>query len=143
MCVGNFPDQLRLYYQVASGNLVVADWLSFTQFDYTCTVASIYHIFELVPYLLLIYWLLDKTNSTQVLGRSSGWNLNEDILLGQFGMEAPITSFANGQVPSDGQLVYGNVTMLPSLIDILMSGTGGVTAVEWFVEANFISQSSC
>lgn len=45
MFVGNFPDQLRLYYQVASGNLVVADWLSFTQFDCTCTVASI------LPYL--------------------------------------------------------------------------------------------
>jgi len=46
MLVGNYPDQLRLYYQIASGNLVVADWLSPTQFDVVCTIASI------LPYLL-------------------------------------------------------------------------------------------
>jgi hypothetical protein len=58
-------------------------------------------------------------------------------------MEAPITSFPNGRGPSNGTLIYGNVTQLPDLLDILMSGTGGVTAVELFVEAIFIFQSSC
>lgn len=75
-------------------------------------------------------------------GKSSGWNPNEDHPLGQFGMEAPVTSFPYKQsgfwVP-----VYGNVTGLPDLVDVPMSGSGGVTAVEWFVEAFFNCQSSC
>lgn len=65
-------------------------------------------------------------------GRSSGWNLNEDELHGQFGLEAPITSFAFGGSPSP-ILAYGNVTGMPQLVDILMSGSAGVTAVGWLV----------
>ncbi|KAI9868001.1 MAG: hypothetical protein M1830_005714, partial [Pleopsidium flavum] len=107
MVVRNYPSQLRLYYQVTSGYLVGADWLSLPQFADTL-----------------------KNNSALVYGRSSGWNLNEDDLHGQFGLEAPITSFPFGDSRS-WTLAYGNVTGLPDLVDVFMSGSGGVKAVEW------------
>lgn len=36
MDVDNYPSQLRLYYQLASGNLVGVDWLSPAQYADTC-----------------------------------------------------------------------------------------------------------
>lgn len=50
--VRDYPSQLRLFYQIASGNLVVADWLSLQQFNDASTVASI------LPHLLLFRDLL-------------------------------------------------------------------------------------
>ena len=131
--VSNYTPQLRLYYQIASGSLVGADWLSSAQFADAGTVAPLLHASHLLSMSSFSDLLLVRNDSAQMTGKSSGWNPNEDQPLGQFAMEAPITSFPIHWVYDNWVPVYGNVTGLPAIIDVLMSGSAGVTAVEWCV----------
>ena len=73
-------------------------------------------------------------DSSDVQGKSAGWNLNEDHPLGQFAMEAPVTSFSFGKT-NVNVTSYGTVTGYPDVVGVLMSGSRGLTATQWYVGA--------
>ena len=127
----HYPNQLRLYYQIASGNLVAAEWVSPPQF----ADARTYILY--VSFLLLCPCTSDRTgleryDPSGVSGNSAGWNLYETRPLGQFDMTAPVASFPFSTT-ADWVESYGNVTGLPYLVAAAMSGSSGLTMVEWLV----------
>ncbi|MCJ1406280.1 hypothetical protein MMC19_000345, partial [Ptychographa xylographoides] len=98
-----YPYQLRLFYQTKTGNaLVAADWVSG-----------------------------DQISGSGLSNASVGWNLNEKTALTQFDHGAMVSSFCFGLSGDDVQS-YGAVSGLPYLVDVLTSGSTGVTAVAWF-----------
>ncbi|MCJ1246601.1 hypothetical protein MMC30_003810 [Trapelia coarctata] len=102
------PDELRLFYQIASGDVVNADWVSPSQ--------------------------LSAADPTLVHGAVPGWNIYEKDPRHSHGildMTAPISSFVYSQSPQPVQN-YGNVTGLPILVGCLVSGTSGITTTEWY-----------
>ncbi len=123
-----YPEQLRLYYQTAPGNLVAADWVSLTQL-------RVANASELVSLLLCFSLFLPVDRLNQLLGvpgKRPGWNLNEDVPLSEFDMEAQLTSFTwGGSKTSVG--AYGTFTGFPTFAGVLTSGSKGLAVINWFV----------
>ena len=101
------PSQLSLWYQLDSGNLARARWLTTAQLEESDTPVDSGYRYG---------------NTTH-----AGWNTHEADPLGAFEKGAPLTSFVFGRS------AHGNVTGLPTLIECLMSGSSGVITTEWYL----------
>lgn len=89
-----------------------------------------------MPYFSL--FPVDRLNQLlDVMGKLPGWNLNEDIPLSKFDMEAQLTSFTWGSTRSSVD-AYGSVKAFPAFVGILTSGS----VINWFV-ADMHYQSHC
>ncbi|MCJ1471507.1 hypothetical protein MMC13_000147 [Lambiella insularis] len=95
--------QQRLFYQLESGNLVAADWVSGFQIA-----------------------------DADISGKSAGWNLNEGSPLATLDMLAPITSFSYGASVNTSNPSYGEFAGLPTVVDVLAPGSPGLTQVAWY-----------
>lgn len=132
-----YPDQLRLYYQTAPGNLVAAEWISLAQLQAASESIAFFLCLSLFPVYYRFNQLLDVTS------KYPGWNLNEDTLLSNFEMEAQLTSLAweNNRIAVD---VYGKVTNFPVFVCILTSGSKSLAVVNWFVaDLHYQSITKC
>ncbi|MCJ1244037.1 hypothetical protein MMC30_001234 [Trapelia coarctata] len=97
-----YPAQLRLFYQIGSGSMVAADWVSGAQLA-----------------------------GENIAGKFSGWNLNENTPLSPPSTSPlPITSFPFGS--TSPVVSYGDIQGgFPSIVDVLISGPTGITEVAW------------
>ncbi len=85
---------------------------------------------------------VDRLNQLlDVMGKLPGWNLNDDIPLSKFDMEAQLTSFTWGSTRSSVD-AYGSVKAFPAFVGILTSGSKGLVVITWFV-ADMHYQSHC